>query len=378
MRRSLFSATTIILLHASTCIALSSQKFTSDTTGLENARFLKELVSKSSAQSSLGPLARSVQFVPESMWSPDIVYDQKAVQVRIKSAKSLKESCRYFDESFQSDRPAVSKIGSDDNEANTILARGGVKFSLVRISSLESFSPTLDGYDEDVMNTVDLNVQWNVTWVPPTVLWLCNLPFVEKKKIVFRHYNDRSGEISTFSWKGVGRLLFSIMVFGVANVPIACIEGWSVLTFRQVKRNRGENNSQGECWKLHRIVEDLQYADELRRGRLLNRKCAQDLRLFLECGRKPAASAQCELLSEDLLILGSPNFSSMSWEEWESFVSSSFRWSEVPGNGVMDIESNANEAEKGELSSASLFGIVATLSLILFNMLALNFLHINS
>jgi hypothetical protein len=95
------------------------------------------------------------------------------------------------------------------------------------------------------------------------------------------------------------------------------------------------------------ITEELIYAQDLRRGVLLNRRCAADLRLFLELGRKP------------------PFF---AWDEWEDTVSQCLQWESVPGSGAMDIEPVAEE--EGNMPAYIFVGIVIAIVLTFANVIA--------
>eukprot|EP00566_Odontella_aurita_P015237 CAMPEP_0113527776 /NCGR_PEP_ID=MMETSP0015_2-20120614/1479_1 /TAXON_ID=2838 /ORGANISM="Odontella" /LENGTH=338 /DNA_ID=CAMNT_0000426239 /DNA_START=30 /DNA_END=1046 /DNA_ORIENTATION=- /assembly_acc=CAM_ASM_000160 len=224
-------------------------------------------------------LACSVLHCPQPRWSEEATFTQRATDSRIVGRSSIVQTTESFDHDFQSD-------SSPD-----------VSCAVGRISSLSAS---------------EVAVQWNVTWVPPTAGWLLNLPG-EK---VLTPYNHLSREISVFSWGAVGRLLGDVVLTGRVRVPLACIEGRSILCFR-TKREEGKNETGIGHWELKSIKEELSYAEDLRRGVLKNRKCASDLRLFLETGRRPPA---------------------VSWTEWESTVSMCLPWRSVPGSGSLDIE----------------------------------------
>ena len=82
-------------------------------------------------------------------------------------------------------------------------------------------------------------------------------------------YADRYGQVSTFSWKGVVKLFQDAAATGRLRVPLALIEGRAILKF-------------DDDGALTAVSDEIYFADLCRRGQLRNRRCAQDLRLFLE------------------------------------------------------------------------------------------------
>lgn len=115
---------------------------------------------------------------------------------------------------------------------------------------------------------------------------------------------------------------------------MACIEGNSELQFFVTSARDDDQYP-----KLVRISEDLSYAEELRRGVLRNRKCAQDLRLFLEAGRR---------------LVDDPS-------EWDDTVAISLPWQSVPGSNPLDVDA----VEEGPMA-AVVFIRVAALSVLAF------------
>jgi hypothetical protein len=113
-------------------------------------------------------------------------------------------------------------------------------------------------------------VKYNASWTPPSAAWLLSVasawPGVEAAPTP---YADRYGQVSTFSWKGVVKLFQDAAATGRLRVPLALIEGRAILTF-------------DDDGALTAVSDEIYFADLCRRGQLRNRRCAQDLRLFLE------------------------------------------------------------------------------------------------
>ena len=206
-------------------------------------------------------------------------------------------------------------------------------------------------------------IPWNVTWTPPQSAWLHTLGQIWPGVTVEpRTYNHRSGHVSTFSWSNVFRLFQRAFTQGKLAVPLACIEAQSQLRFVRTKNHdptstmNDDNTSTTSTaltmavtdadsdWQLCSITEELAYAQDLRRRALQNRKCSEDLRLFLLLGRKPPRE--------------------MSWEDWEDTVADSLPWSSVPGSGSLDVEPMS---EGEESLPALVFLSFASVSIVLFS-----------
>jgi hypothetical protein len=205
----------------------------------------------------------------------------------------------------------------------------GVKSCIGRISATSEYLLVL--------------VKWNVTWVPPSALWLEGVGKLfgpKNLKIKYTSYNHLSGTPTAFSWKAVGKLFVDAITTGVLRVPLACIEGTTELQFSRAKLNitdEIDNNNEGP--DVVRISEELAYAQDLKRGALQNRKCAQDLRLFLETGRRMCNNPQ----------------------EWDDKVARSLPWESVPGSNVMDVD----PVEEGPVAAVLFIGFAA-LCILLF------------
>ena len=218
------------------------------------------------------PLTRTIlSCIPPHYISNDVSFYQKATNTRIQGLASLQSACRQWEQDFQTDL-------------------GDVTMSTRRFSRV---SPTTVLY------------QWNVTWVPPTTAWLeslaINWPGVTPCYVPYTHL---VGQRTTFSYKAVFDLFAHAFQTGDLRVPLACIEGTTTLEFDH------------DYTKLTSITEDLSYAQDLARGGLQNRKCATDLKLFLETGRRVGVDA----------------------DTWYETVNDNLSWMSVPGMNPMDID----------------------------------------
>ena len=226
-------------------------------------------------------------------------------QLTIYGRQQLLESFKIWDQSFQSldDQTVTCTIG--------------------RISALDD---------------CQLKVNWNVTWVPPTALWLKELGQIFQWTLLPVTYNHLSQDTSVYSWKAIQILFAQALSEGCLRIPLACIEGQTTLVFDTI---------QG---KLAKVSEELTYANQLQQRSMKNRRCASDLKLFLECARRPS--------TVDSLT-------------WVDTVSQSLPWESVPGMGVMDLEPLA--VDEQNLPYAFLATSLAILVSI-FNILASNIL----
>lgn len=236
------------------------------------------------------PLEATVLFVPPELLSKDVIFSQEVLNERIQGAATLTQAASQWDLDFQSDL--------------------GVNASIGRVSTLSQ--------------TV-VRVNWNVTWVPPTALWLEGVGELLKPNVetLYVTYNHLAQTPSTFSWNGVFRLLEDAIMNGKLRIPIACIEGNTELVF---------SNSEPDN-KVVRITESLSYAEDLRRGALQNRKCSQDLRLFLEAGRRMTGNL----------------------EEWDTKVALGLPWQSVAGFNPLDVD----PVEEGPLAALAFIGFAA-------------------
>ena len=92
-------------------------------------------------------------------------------------------------------------------------------------------------------------------------------------------------------------------------MPLALIEGRATLKF-------------DDAGALTAVVDDIFFADTFRRGPLRNRRCAQDLRLFLEVCRRPPG--------RDVV-------------EWTDAVEDALPWGGIPGSAPRDVDDNEDD-----------------------------------
>jgi hypothetical protein len=279
-------------------------------------------------------LQRTVLWVPSDCIHPNVIYRQLATQSTCQGIHHLEQATREWWR--ESSSPRQNDYDDDD------LQEWQLQSNIVQISSL---SPTI------------VQINWNVTWIPPTaVVWhRFGTMIPGLLQVQYVTYNHRSGFISTFSWKTVATTLLDTIQNGQWKVPLACIQGMSRLEFKHEQEvPTSESSPASSVRKLCSITEDLVYAIDLQQGRLLNRKCAEDLRLFLEIGRRVPATTnnQGGFLRED-----------KESDVWQKVVATCLPWSSVPGSGALDIE----PMEEGErLTSAILFGASSVMILLGF------------
>lgn len=249
------------------------------------------------------PLEKTVLFgLTPDVLSDDVTYYQVATQTRVQGISKIQSLCRQMDRNFQSDMGVTSCVG--------------------RVALVEEHVAL---------------VQWNVTWVPPTAVWIQTLgtlwPGVD---VVPTTYNHLSNQINTFSWKAVYQLFANAVQHQQLPVPLACIEGTSQLTFLPQKN------------KLVQIKEDLVYAEELRSGRLQNRRCAADLRVFLETGRR--------------LVMDDDD----EEEDWDDRVAKCLQWQSVPGSNTLDVD----PTEEGPIAAYVALTFAAMVTILFSNLMA--------
>jgi hypothetical protein len=271
--------------------------------------------------------------VPTTYFSPNVVFYQKATQASIAGLQSLQQSCIKWETDF-----GVSWGSTVDNDDTSNLH-----------SNLERIS-LLTGTDFQSTQAAVLRMQWNVTWVPLASAWLQSLPATERQYV---SYNHLSGTIRTFSWRAVGDLLSTYLRTGTIRIPLACIQGITDLHVRIVSQDTSTLEKGVDHWQITRIDEDLVYALDLQRGALLNRICANDLRLFLEIARNCRSSNSNNTNNSDL--------KSTNDDVWYDIVATSLPWRNVPGSNYLDVD----DTEEGPIAAAVFLGIVTiTMSLV--------------
>ena len=177
----------------------------------------------------------------------------------------------------------------------------------------------------------EVAVNWRCEWSPETTQWLEGVSRILGWQIE-RFDLDPSRE-SVFSWAAVGRLLSTAAATRRLRLPIACVEGRSVL--RLAAEDGGE--SEPLCVTHTESVDVLRLAAS---GQLRNRRVATDAASLLDIRRPPAADP----------------------DAWAAEVSSRVL-AGVPGTGPLDIEPMADDAESRNallgfgLASIALLGV---------------------
>jgi hypothetical protein len=245
------------------------------------------------------PLTHTALFLPPEEYATDVTYWQKATNTRLQGYSNLQAVGQDWEDCFQSD------LGDVDMQ--------------IRRASL--VSPTC------------FVVQWNLTWVPPTLGWMESLAAANRWTPDYASYVHMSGERSTFSYVQVAKVFWEAFSTQRLQIPLACIEGTTTCTLDATSQ------------LVTSIVEELSYAQDLNRGALQNRKCAQDLQLFLETGRRMPTSLPS---SSSLSSSSSPSSSLINRnnnkeEDWDDVVATCLPWSSVPGMNAMDVDPNNSD-----------------------------------
>ena len=92
---------------------------------------------------------------------------------------------------------------------------------------------------------------------------------------------------------------------------------------------------------LTAVSDEIYFSDLCRRGQLRNRRCAQDLRLFLEVCRRPPG--------RDAI-------------DWANAVDDALPWRGVPGSAALDLDDNEDDIGPVVVAFVGLAG-VATIAL---------------
>ena len=276
---------------------------------------LADVTARSTAATEVVPvISRSVLFVPPQHISKEVTFLQRATNTRIQGREKLQSLCTYWESTFET---MVSGSGDDDDDATY---GRGVKFGLERV-----FTTT----------QTTVLVQWNVTWIPPTAIWLeslCSAIPGDGWEPLYRSYCHLSSQPSTFSYSAVFKLFQEAVATGQLRIPLACIQGTTTLEF-DVHENSNSGRETNELAPMLRsITEDLNYAQDLERGVLRNRKCAMDLKLFLETGR-------CSFPDKI--------------DDWDSIVNQ-LPWNSVQGMNPLEVDPQ----DDGEVAVPIFFGIV--------------------
>ena len=216
------------------------------------------------------------------------------------SRTMLPPSAISEDISFRSDLASLSGSvdyckAADQWHTDSLELLTGYKTSVLRISTV----------DDEVL------VRWRAEWAPSSSGWFASLGAAMGWTIVRFDVDPR--KVSTFSWRAVGTLLATAAKTGSLRLPASAIEGSARLRLEQ--RNDGSM-----VVTSHREAIDL--IREADAKVLQNRRCAQDLAMFLDLRRPDSVDS----------------------EDWASEVRARVL-SGVPGAGALDIEPLADERE---------------------------------
>ena len=256
---------------------------------------------------SKNPLSKTVFCVPLEHCSDQITYLQMATNTRIVGLSNLQKACHQWDKDFQT---------KDD-----------VYYTLKRVSSLQQ-------------NVV--LIQWNVTWIPPNSWWLDRLAQSwPGMRPVYTPYLHLAYQRPIISYRTLWQWFWNGFTTGKIRIPLACIQGTTAMTFVPSTTQDEEGSLD---WIVASIVEELDYARDVQQRILQNRHCANDLRLFLESGRR----------------IG-------SMDEWEDVVATSLPWESVPGM-INPLDIDPQDEEEGPVATLIFLGLSA-LSVVVFGIL---------
>lgn len=196
----------------------------------------------------------------------------------------------------------------------------------------------LDGYSTSVTRCSTLGsenrvgVNWEAEWRPVTSEWLAGLAAVLQWRVTRAPLDPEA--VKTFSWRGVGRLLWQAVRTGEIRLPSAVVQGRWVLTL-------DEEVEDGAAGLVILAEESLSQVDLASASRLRNRRVAQDVAEWLDVARRPGGVAP---------------------EVWEGRVRDAVL-SGVPGARPLDIDPSEDPTD-GVLA----FGAVALVAATLFGM----------
>lgn len=184
----------------------------------------------------------------------------------------------------------------------------------------------------EVVDETSLNMRWNATWIPVGSNWLYDFANVMNWEVTSKS-PDPSMRV-VFSWKNVFDLFGRAFATGKIALPISLIEGSTIV------RVIGKSG----CADLSLSVkESIDLVAEADKGRLQNRRVAQELASWLDIRRPPDYKE-----SKDV-------------ETWASIVRQRIL-SGVAGAGALDVD----PMEEGEAGIALvLSGAVSLAALIL-------------
>jgi hypothetical protein len=339
-------------------------------------------------------LSKSILMVPPKHMKETVVFVQRATNTRLHGRSTLESISDYWESTFETTTTtSTTTTTTTDGGGGGVGVGGGVAFDVDRISTI---GPTT------------VIVQWNVTWVPPTS-WVLEFLATQILRVTpaYETYTHRSHEErTTFSYTALLRLFQDASQTKRLRIPLACIQGMSTLEFENETKTTttaattttttttSHNDDDDDdddvdvdvdssathpppppllvLPQLKSISEELNYAQDLQRGTLRNRNCANDLKLFLETGRcirpddqRSANNNYSPNQTNEVMDNKNSNNKGTEFYDWNRVVAEALPWETVPGMmNPLDIDGQ----EDGAVAVPLFLGIVL-LSLVSFSVL---------
>jgi hypothetical protein len=202
----------------------------------------------------------------------------------------------------------------------------------------------LEGYSTSVTRCAVLGsesrvgVNWEAEWRPPTSEWLAGLAGLLWWRVTRAPLDPET--VKTFSWRGVGRLLWQAARTGQIQLPSALVQGRCILTL-----DNGLSEEENGGGRRVILAEETISAVELASvSRLRNRRVAQDVAEWLDVARRPDGETP---------------------DDWENLVRQAVLFG-VPGAGPLDLDPSEDPTDgvfafgAVALVSAALFGVATS------------------
>jgi hypothetical protein len=225
--------------------------------------------------------------------------------------------------------------------------------------------------------SISINIRWKATWIPPGSTWLYDL-----SKSIGWDINKCTPDpfrIATFSYNAVYIMFQNAFQTGIINLPISSVEGNTMLsiTCQSSITNDDDGDSSSESKtstaktrkRIISIKESIDLVtDGADKGRLQNRRVAQELASWLDVSRRLVLDQDNIDMDTDTdnVDLNMMN-NCISPEKWSSILRSRIL-SGVPGVGPLDIDPNAstNDDDNNDNSQVIIQQIIGGLFVIGF------------